>query len=371
MKLSFFIVIFTFYLGLFVYVCLHSIQLLPSKPIIRWTFAASYVFLFVALIAGLFMEHKLGLSFAKVQTFITYTFMLIVIYMALSFIVIDLVGLANKFLHFAPSGMLELRQWAAVFSLVIIAITMVIGNYRFNHPVLVHLDLTVENPVQHKSIKIVAASDIHLGTSIDKKMLHKYVQMINARKPDIILLAGDITDRSFGPVMEQKMEQELSQLHAPLGVFAITGNHEYYSGVPEDINEYLRAAGIRMLHDSVALVDHSFYLVGRDDRTNPNRKSLKALVEGLKPELPKILLDHQPYDLQQACDNGIDLQISGHTHNGQFFPGNLFVARIFELGHGYLKKGKTHFYVSSGLGIWGPLYRIGTQSELVEIQLKY
>lgn len=371
MKLSFFIVIFTLILGLFAFVFLKGIHLLPVKPLVRWTFGVSYIFLFLALFAGLYFEQKLGLSFAKILTFTTYTFMLTVIYMSLSFLVTDLVGLANKLFHFAPPGMLVFRQWAAVVSLGIITIALIVGNYRFNHPVLVHLDLTIENPVQHKEIRIVAASDIHLGTSIDKKRLHKYVQMINAQKPDIILLAGDITDRSFGPMMEQKMEEELSQLHAPLGVFAISGNHEYYSGVPEEINEYLRAAGIRMLHDSVALVDHSFYLIGRDDRTNPNRKPLSQLVEGLRPELPKILLDHQPYDLQQACDNGIDLQISGHTHNGQFFPGNLFVARIFEVGHGYKKKGKTHIYVSSGLGIWGPLYRIGTQSELVEIQLKY
>lgn len=371
MKLSFFIVIFTLILGLFALVFLKGMHLLPVKPLLRWTFGVSYIFLFLALFAGLYFEQKLGLSFAKILTFTTYTFLLTVIYMSFSFLLTDLVGLANKLLHFAPPGMLVFRQWAAIISLGIIAITFTIGNYRFNHPVLVHLDLTVEHPVQHREIRIVAASDIHLGTSIDKKRLHKYVQMINARKPDIILLAGDITDRSFGPVMEQKMEQELSQLHAPLGVFAISGNHEYYSGVPEEINEYLRAADIRMLHDSVALVDHSFYLVGRDDRTNPNRKPLSELVEGLRPELPKILLDHQPYALEQACENGIDLQISGHTHNGQFFPGNLFVKRIFEVGHGYKKKGKTHFYVSSGLGIWGPLYRIGTQSELVEIQLKY
>jgi hypothetical protein len=371
MRLSFLIFIIAFYTGIFAIVCIHSLQLLPAKPVVRWTFTATYIFLFISMIAGLFLEHKLGISFAKIQTFVGYTFMLTVIYMALSYLAVDLIGLANKIFHFAPTGMLVFRQWAAIASLVIIAVTLVIGNYRFNHPALVHLDLTVEHPVQHKSIKIVAASDIHLGTSIDKKMLHKYVQMINARKPDIILLAGDITDRSFGPVMEQKMEQELSQLHAPLGVFAITGNHEYYSGVPEDINEYLRAAGIRMLHDSVALVDHSFYLIGRDDRTNPKRQPLESLVQGLKPELPKILLDHQPYDLQQAVDNDIDLQISGHTHNGQFFPGNLIVSKIFEVGYGYKKKGKTHIYVSSGLGIWGPLYRIGTQSELVEINLKY
>lgn len=371
MKLSFFIFILLFYTGIFAYVCLHSIHLLPSRPSIRWAFAGTYVFLFLALIGGLLLEHKFGITFAKIQTFVSYTFMISVIYMALSYMATDLVGLANKFLHFAPTGMPVFRQWAAIVSLIVIALTLVIGNYRFNHPVLVHLDLTVDHPTQHREIKIVAASDIHLGTSIDKKMLHKYVQMINARNPDIILLAGDITDRSFGPVLEQKMEQELSQLHAPLGVFAITGNHEYYSGVPQDINEYLRAAGIRMLHDSVALVDHSFYLIGRDDRTNKNRKALSELMDDLKPDLPRILLDHQPYDLQQAVDNGIDLQISGHTHEGQFFPGNLFVRRIFEVAHGYKKKGRTHVYVSSGLGIWGPLYRIGTQSELVEIQLKY
>jgi len=371
MKLSFFIVIFVLFLGLFALVYIKGMHLLPVKPVIRWTFGVSYIFLFLALFAGLYFEQKLGLSFAKILTFTTYTFLLTVIYMSLSFLLTDLVVLANKFIHFAPTGMLVFRQWAAVMSLVIIAITLVIGNYRFNHPALVHLDLTVENPIQHREIRIVMASDIHLGTSIDKKRLHKYVQMINARKPDLILLAGDITDRSFGPVMEQKMEEELSQLHARLGVYAISGNHEFYSGVREEITEYLRAAGINVLHDSVALVDNSFYLIGREDRTNTHRATLAMLVKGLRHELPRILLDHQPFGLQEACDNGIDLQFSGHTHNGQFFPGNLVVGKIFELGYGYVKKGKTHFYVSSGLGIWGPLYRIGTQSELVEIQLNY
>lgn len=371
MKITFFLIIFAVILAMFSSVLMHVLPLLPARFGTRWIVGIVYILLFLTLLSGLFLEHLLQPGIAKVLTFTGYTFLLIVIYMTLSFLLTDVIRLVNNWFHFAPDGMLEFRQWAAAISMGLICLVMMVGNYRFNHPVLVHLDLTVENPVQHKEIRIVAASDIHLGTSIDKKMLHKYVQMINARKPDIILLAGDITDRSFGPVMEQKMEEELSQLHAPLGVFAITGNHEYYSGVPEEINEYLRAAGITMLHDSVALVDNSFYLVGRDDRTNPKRKQLSELVKYLKPELPKILLDHQPYALQQACDNGIDLQISGHTHNGQFFPGNLFVKRIFELGHGYKKKGKTHFYVSSGLGIWGPLYRIGTQSELVEIQLKY
>jgi predicted MPP superfamily phosphohydrolase len=371
MKLSFFIFMFSLFLGLFALVFFKSLHLLPEKNLVRWLFGSSYILLFIALFAGLYFEHKLGIGFAKILTFTTYSFLMVVIYLSFSYLLTDIVLLANKLFHFAEPGMLVFRQRFTLVSLVVIAVAMVWGNIRFNHPNLVQLDLTVEQPFQGKTLKIVAASDIHLGTSIDKKYLHRYVQLINARKPDIILLAGDITDRSFGPVLEQRMEEELGQLQAPLGVYAITGNHEYYSGVQDQIADYLRTAGITVLHDSTALVDNRFYLIGRDDRTNPKRKPLAELVQGLRPELPRILLDHQPYDLQQAVDNDIDLQISGHTHEGQFFPGNLIVRRIFEVAHGYKKKGKTHIYVSSGLGIWGPLYRIGTQSELVEIRLKY
>ena len=97
----------------------------------------------------------------------------------------------------------------------------------------------------------------------------------------------------------------------------------------------------------------------------------KIKVNDLDKNLPIILLDHQPYHLYEAQNNGIDFQISGHTHNGQFFPGNLVVKNMYEMGHGYLKKGSTHIYVSAGLGIWGPQYRIGTQSEIVVVNLKY
>lgn len=112
-------------------------------------------------------------------------------------------------------------------------------------------------------------------------------------------------------------------------------------------------------------------MVGRDDRSNHQRKKLTEIVSGLDHKKPIILLDHQPFHLKEAEENGVDLQISGHTHNGQFFPGQFFVKRMYDLGYGYMKKGKTHYYVSSGLGLWGPQFRIGTQSEIVVINLKY
>jgi len=255
-------------------------------------------------------------------------------------------------------------------TLAITGVAMLVGNYKFNHPKIVTLNLSTNNPTQGKDLKIVAVSDIHLGTSIDKKRLISYVKLINEQHPDIVLLAGDVSDRSMIPVIKQNMLEEFKAIKAPMGVYAINGNHEHYAETPTATADYLKKAGIIFLRDSSCLVNGSFYVVGRDDRSNLNRKSLKDIVNGMDVKFPRILMDHQPYHLEEAEKNNIDLQISGHTHNGQFFPGNLFVKSMYELGYGYLKKGKTHFYVSSGLGLWGPQYRIGTESELVVIHLR-
>jgi predicted MPP superfamily phosphohydrolase len=306
-----------------------------------------------------------------VVSFIGFTYFIVVIYLFLSFLLVDIVRIANYFIHFAPEGMQIFRLWAMACTLAITGIALVWGNYRFNHPQIVTLNLSTDKPKQNKTLKIVAASDIHLGISIDKKVLQGYVKMINDQHPDIVLLAGDISDRSMIPVINQHMDDELRQIRAKLGVYAINGNHEHYAETPNSTAEYLQKAGIKVLRDEAILVDSSFYVVGRDDRSNINRKNLVDIVKGLDGTIPKILLDHQPFHLEEAEKNGIDLQISGHTHNGQFFPGNLIVKRMYELGYGYLKKGKTHYYVSSGLGLWGPQYRIGTQSELVVVNFKY
>jgi hypothetical protein len=258
-----------------------------------------------------------------------------------------------------------------VLTVVGISIALVIGNYRFNHPQVVKLNISSAKPKQNKHVRIVAVSDVHLGFSIDKARLQSYVKLINDQHPDLVLMAGDISDRPVYPIVRQNMKEELRSIQAKLGVYAINGNHEYLAETPLALSPYLEEAGIKVLRDNVVLLDGSFYIAGRDDRMNPNRKTVQALVSGLDSKLPIIMMDHQPYHLEQAEKNGVDLQLSGHTHNGQFFPGNLIVKRMYELGYGYLKKGNTHYYVSSGLGIWGPQYRIGTQSEIVVIELDY
>jgi len=370
MKYGFIFVVLAILLSLCGYVVVRGTQVLPSAGNFRSIYPGLMIALFAIMIGSLIFGETLPQTLAKSLSFAGFSFLILVVYLFFSFLLVDVVRISNYFLNFAPVGMASFRLWTLVVSLAIIVVGMGVGNYKFNHPAVVTLDLSIDKPLQNKEIKIVAVSDLHLGISIDKKRLKSYVELINAQKPDIVLIAGDVSDHSSNPLIRQNMGEELLAIKAPLGVYAITGNHEYFSANPGATWEYLRKSGIIVLRDSVVLVANSFYIVGRDDRTNRERKVLTEIVKGLDENKPRILLDHQPYYLEEAEQNGIDLQISGHTHNGQIYPANLIVNKMYELGYGYLKKGKTHYYVSSGLGLWGPEYRIGTQSELVVIKLK-
>jgi predicted MPP superfamily phosphohydrolase len=217
---------------------------------------------------------------------------------------------------------------------------------------------------------VVAFSDVHLGLTVDKNRLSGYVKLINEQKPDIVLISGDVVDNNPRLLNEKRMYEELNQIEAPLGIYACLGNHEYLGGIEGSLDFY-SGTKIHLLVDSVVQVDSSFWVIGRDDRTNAKRKLLPELVERTDTTQPLILLDHQPYNLDQAEKNGIDLQISGHTHNGQIWPLNLLVNKIYELGYGFKQKGNTFVYTSSGLALWGPPFRIGTQSELVVFNLRF
>ena len=371
MKLGFALIAFSIITLLNGYVLWRGWHVLPANTLSRPIFVIVAVVLFLCMMGGMIFGHLLPHNLAKVISLTGFSYFIIVTYLFLSFLAVDIVRIANYFIGFAPAGMAVFRFWAMIGTLFVTSFALIYGNYKFKHPDVVTLNLTVDKPLQNKTLKIVAASDIHLGITIDKSRLKKYVQLINNQHPDIVLLAGDVTDRSIVPVINQHMDEELGTIKAPLGVYAISGNHEFYAETINATAEYLRKAGITYLRDESVLVGKDFYVVGRDDRTNHNRKKLNEIMNGLDHTKPIILLDHQPFNLHEAEESGVDLQISGHTHNGQFFPGQFFVRRMYELGYGYMKKGKTNYYVSSGLGLWGPQYRIGTQSEIVVINLKY
>ncbi|MDD4115117.1 MAG: metallophosphoesterase [Massilibacteroides sp.] len=242
------------------------------------------------------------------------------------------------------------------------------GYYNYKHPEIREYTITVKKSMPVSSLKIVAVSDVHLGLGTGKRALTGYIDRINVQRPDIILISGDLIDNSVLPLKQERMEEELNRLSAPLGVYMVPGNHEYIAEIEECV-DFIRSTQIQLLRDSVVSLENGLQLIGRDDRSNHCRKTLSELLKKTVLEKPMILLDHQPYNLDRTVSAGVDLQFSGHTHRGQIWPLSWLTDRLFELSYGYERRGETSLYVSSGLSLWGPPFRIGTDSELVVFNL--
>lgn len=261
-------------------------------------------------------------------------------------------------------------------SLFLVISLMFYGGYRFRNPVITELDLTVEKKSPNiADLRIAMVSDMHVGLLINKNLLRLYVDKIMEQKPDIILMVGDVIDFDLASVKYQQMEEEFRRLKAPFGVYASTGNHEYIQ-LPEEAEEekitwLSEKAGLTVLRDSAIMIEDSFYLIGREDDKKENRKQLARIMEGVDSSYPVIVMNHQPHRLKEETEAGADIALYGHTHNGQLFPYNIMLKAIYEVVYGYKKKDNTHIYVSSGLGLAGPQYRIGTLSEIVLLNVNF
>jgi predicted MPP superfamily phosphohydrolase len=205
--------------------------------------------------------------------------------------------------------------------------------------------------------------------------MKKLSEILKKLEPDLVLLLGDIVDGEIGPVLRDDLLKYFTCPECTEGLYAITGNHEFIGGAKRTI-PYIESKGIRILKDEVVTIDGGIQLIGRLDRDSKRfygkeRKSLSELVASADTSKPVILLDHQPFDLSESEKQGIDLQLSGHTHNGQMWPLNYLTAKMFELSYGYKKKGRTHFIVSSGFGIWGPRVRSASRSEVLLVNINF
>jgi len=205
--------------------------------------------------------------------------------------------------------------------------------------------------------------------------MKKLSEILVKQKPDLVLLLGDILDGEIGPVMRGDLLKYFNCPKCRDGLYAITGNHEFIGGAKKTI-PYIESKGIRILKDEVVEIDGGIQLIGRLDRDSKRfygkeRKNLSELISRTDLSKPVILLDHQPFNLKETEKYGIDLQLSGHTHNGQMWPLNYITARMYELSYGYMKRGNTHFIVSSGFGLWGPRVRSGSRSEVLIINIRF
>lgn len=253
-------------------------------------------------------------------------------------------------------------------------------------------EVTIEKSCANRNeLKVVLLADLHLGYNYGKREISRMVTKVNAQNPDLVLIAGDIFDNEYDAVQDpERIAEKLSEMKSTYGTYGVFGNHDVSErllggfSVSLDADEvrdsrfdtFAEKANITILDDESVCIDDAFYLVGRMDASKPgdgtkNRMTPEEILKDLDKSKPILVMEHQPKQLQELSDAGADMQLCGHTHDGQLFPGNLLLGLIWENPCGYLQKGNLHSIVTSGVGVWGPAMRTGTDSEICPITIHF
>jgi len=376
----FFAVFFTLYGLLNFYLFLSGWRAIPHDGPFRAVYAALFLLCSLSFFAGRVLERRRASAFSVLLVHTGSYWFGAILYLLMAAVAIDILRGANALLPFFPRAIMRDPGGAGLVTLAcVIAATAAVlaaGHLNALNVRVREIDVIARGKqgAGGPALRIVAASDIHLGTIIGERRLRALVERINALTPDVVLFPGDIVDEDLAPVIRGNLGETLRGIRAPRGVFAVTGNHEFIGGAGPAC-EYLTAHGITMLRDSAVRIEGGVTIVGREDRSaaafgGVRRKSLDDLMAGVDTSFPVILMDHQPFGLREAVGKGIDLQLSGHTHHGQLWPLNFITKRVYEVSWGEKEIGGTRFYVSCGVGTWGPPVRTGNRPEILLIRLQ-
>ncbi|MBC8061968.1 MAG: metallophosphoesterase [Clostridiaceae bacterium] len=365
-------IILNFYIGLKGYYFFNTILPLPNKYIYWSIFIIIACSFILGQVGRRFMPESVAQFFEIVGSYWIAAFEFFIIIYILIDIFSFLVKLSGVSQGINSNKAVSLNLFILLFVIGI----LVYGTYHSKDTKIVKQQLTIAKKAGSiKELNIVMVSDIHLGEIIGTSRLTKMVNEINSLNPDIVLLAGDIIDNSIEPFKKYSMGQEFLKIKSKYGVYSVLGNHEYIGGNIKETESEYKKAGINCLIDETVKIADSFYILGRNDlsssRGGDARKTLAELLVSTDKSLPIIVMDHQPSHLEEGEKNNIDLQFSGHTHSGQYFPNNLVTHLIFEKDWGFLKKGNSNFIVSSGYGTWGPPIRVGTDSEIINVVVNF
>ena len=323
-------------------------------------------------------------------------FLGIFMYILMVLLSIDIIRLFLKYVVHA--SWIQSRIVFAAVGACCICVVIIIsfsGIYHAKHIKVTPYKITVDKSAPDMdSLKIVLLADTHFGYNSGAVHAQEIVDKINEQNPDLVCIAGDIFDNEYDAVREpEKISEILRTIRSKYGVYACWGNHDLNEPIlagftfkhkKEDskqlkdprMKRFLQNSNIQLLEDEAVLIDNSFYVVGRKDaslveKIEEKRKTPAQLTQKLDKDKTIIVIDHQPKELQDIADAGVNLDLCGHTHDGQTFPGNFTVKFLWENPCGYLQKGSMHNIVTSGSGVWGPAMRVGTDSEICTINLTF
>lgn len=342
-----------YYLGWNVYTWLH----------VAFSFEGQFVFgvIWVIVAYSILIErihHKL-----RVFKIIGSYWMIVIQYGLLLF------PIANLLVWLLPGAQ---SKWLGYVVAALLIVIVAFGSYMAYSPVVRNLTIKIQktNPIK-KQLRMVIGSDFHLGILSNKTHLKRFVELSNKAKPDAVFLVGDLVDDDPVWYVEYGMSEVMKQLKSTYGVYGVLGNHEYYGRkIPLFVHEMAKS-GVNILQDETILVAESFYVTGREDKTNTNRASLETLASTVDHKLPWIVMDHTPTDIETPSKLGVDVHLSGHTHLGQMWPNQYITRKTFEHDYGYKLKASTHTIVSSGFGFWGPPIRTNSRSEMWVVDVEF
>jgi len=312
-----------------------------------------------------------GQALAKVLSAIADYLLPFFLYLFLLVLLLDLLLLINLMFRIVPRERIKsssFRSGGLLFIVCSSLAVVVAGIINFNSIRTTEYQITIQQKSSDISnLRIAFVSDFHLQERTGIRFVEKFAAKIDIIKPDLMLFGGDIVE---GDKKDEKMasfERILRSIKARYGVYGVLGNHEHYAR--HDEGDFFSNSGIEILRDSVVIAGNSFILAGRNDSHTRTRKSVDDILGNIPDSLPVILLDHRPTVIGQIGRISPDVVLSGHTHNGQLFPINLITRKVYELSYGYMKRGKTHFFVSSGIRLWGPPVRTTGKSEILVINI--
>jgi len=366
----FFYYIFSAYTipGVYIYFRIKHLLIPKGQKLV---FSLLYLLLLLAFPAAEMLSHNEGnlLSPWLRIGYYTMPFMLYLFLLLLFFDTFLLLNLIFKWLPIWSLRNTAIRRWGLITVVIGPALVVLYGIINFNY--IRVTDYAIEVPAKSsklKNLSIAFISDFHIGDLTSIKFIERFITKMEIVDPDIILFGGDLLEGDRDDIQTTYIESLFRKLRAQNGIYGVFGNHEHYGG---GSTSFYQHAGIKLLDDTTLLIDSSFYLVGRKDARNRTRLSIKNITKNLPDHYPILLLDHRPTDMDSVRKSSVDIQLSGHTHHGQLFPFNLITKRIYEISWGYEKIENTHFFVTSGIQLWGPPVRTIGKSEIMLINVKF
>ena len=252
-------------------------------------------------------------------------------------------------------------------------------------------DVTVDKSSKQDELNVVLIADLHLGYSVGVKQMERMVNKINELQPDVVVVAGDIFDNEFSAIYNPvRLAEILRGINSKYGVYAVYGNHDIEEDILcgftfsdddvtqvtsiKEMDDFIENCGFTFLYDEAILINDDFYIYGRPDEERPNfgndsRLEAEKITEGLDLSKLIICVDHEPHDQKKLSAAGVDVDLNGHTHAGQLFPGNIIINFFWDIAYGYKNFDGMHNIVTSGVGLFGPNMRTFTEAEIAQVKI--